>query len=723
MRTKKRKQFNQTTRAAVLLGIAFFVVLIFTGKLLYLQIFSGDRYRKEALNQRRTAIEIAPKRGNIYDRNKTALAMSVTVNTCYLFPERVEDRKRTTEVLSHILGLEISTIEEAMDSDRYSVRLKTRLSESEVNQLKTSDLRCYSIEQESGRFYPKGDLLSQTLGFVNDEGRGVYGLEASYDSRLAGEAGLRIDSRDLGGQIIPTESGQTIEPKAGDNLLLTIDSTYQEIVHTALKSAFKQFRPDVMTAILIDPNTGEILAMSNLPSFDSNKPYAPTSDAERARWSNMSESSRLDRLYEVWKNQGVSNLYEPGSVFKALTAAISVETRSSKPSSRYLCTGSIDIAEDTPIFCIRSNDPHGEQTLKEALANSCNPAFVQIAREIGPAPFFSYLRSLHIGSTSGVDLPAEATGSFPGTLDQLTPERMATMSYGHGVSVTPLQMISAANATINGGYYYTPHIVRQITDEQDRVIQTTNTEASVRVFSGETSRIMREYLLNTVREGVSTAVDIEGVKIGGKSGTTTKLVNGQYTSSHTVSSFWSFYPADRPRLALIVVADNPKTAHMGNEVAGECSRAIWSKVIAEDSARGIATTSQNRVVSVPKVTGLTVAEAEETLRSAGLKLSVYGDMNRFMVIDSQSPAAEGVTQENSTVEVRPATPPGLRIPDLTGKSKEEIEALLKGSGLKLRFNGSGVCASQSPASTEVLRTGAEVVFQMKEPEKTESNGE
>nr|WP_072514176.1 PASTA domain-containing penicillin-binding protein [Ndongobacter massiliensis] len=707
MKDRNQHEFHPKTRVAILFGIAFLVVLIFLGRLFYLQVLADDTYRKAAVEQRRRRIPLVPKRGIIYDRNKKPLALSIMVNTCYLFPREIEDHEKSAEMFARILHMEKSAVERSMASKSEVVRLKSKLSREEIEQLKNSGLSGYSIEQEADRYYPNGALLSQTLGFVDDEGHGVYGLEAYYDDLLRGDEGLRVDSRDLYGNVIPTESASRIDARAGKNLYITIDAEVQQIVSEEIDNIYRQYRPDEITAIVLDPNTGEILAMENYPNFDANAPRAPINDEQKAKWSGMDEEQQLNQLYKMWSNPAVSMLYEPGSVFKILTTAMAVETKSSKPSSSYICTGSIDIAEDTPIYCASYYNPHGPQTLEEALANSCNPAFVQVVRELGGSAYYSYAKSLHLGDYCGIDLPAEALGSFPESEAAMGDAQLATMSYGHGVSATPLQVLAAVSATINGGYYYEPHLLRQITNEEDRILETEKRTLPEQIFTEETSQILREYGMNTVRNGVSNAVDIPGYSIGGKSGTSNKIVDGKYVEDHTVSSFWSFYPANEPKYSILVVADNPRKATTGNEVAGACCRKILTRLIESEEGADLTTENQG-LVEVPNVMGLTVEAADRKMNEAGLSLSVYGDMGRYVLIESQLPEAGALAKSRSIVEVNPGQTMRLKVPDFVGKTQEEVTEMIRNGGLEVTFSGSGTVRSQSVEAGQVIPAGETV---------------
>lgn len=708
-----KKKINQTTRVVVLFGIAALVVLLFIARLAQLQLIGGKTYRKNAIAQRRRTVELAPKRGAIYDRNQNPLALSVTVNTCFIYPNEIEDVQEATQLFSHILGLEVSTVRAAIESGKDSVRLKTQISQSEIDQLKSSGLRAYAIEQEAERFYPNQDILAQTLGFINSEGEGLYGVEAYYDSELKGVSGQRIYSKDLSGHVIPTESTSQVNASAGRNVYLTIDLELQKIVADKLKAGFQKHKPEAVSAILMDPNTGEILAMESYPTFNPNTPRAPIDAHTKSLWNGINEEQRLKKLYELWKNPVISNLYEPGSVFKSLTTAMALETRSSKPDSTYICNGSIEIAPGISIYCYRADDPHGTQTLEEALINSCNPAFVQIVRELGADAFYSYLRSLHIGGRSGVDLPVEPAGLMPESVETMTTTQLSTMGYGHGVSVTPIQMIAAANTVINGGRYIRPHIISKTTDDQNHLIDQYSGDDTAVVFSDETVKLMRQYLVDTVQKSGSPVAKVDRIAVGGKSGTTEKIVDGQYDSNQTIASYWSFFPADAPKYALLVISDYPKTSIFGSVVSGDISLEIINALIDHDKAKIENGEDRQQLITTPELIGRTVGEARKQLDEQGLSLSVYGNMGTQTVIGMQSAKAGELVKKGTTISVEAEAPARVRVPNFLGMSAQQVNEALLNSGLNVSLSGSGKVVKQNYRAEELITSDRQIVLELK----------
>lgn len=698
-------------------GVALLVVIGFLARLFYLQTSGGAAYRKAAYVQRRRAVEVAPARGTIYDRNKNALALSITVNSCYVFPQEIpeENRKETAELLAYILHMERSEVLESLASKKQYLRLKEQLTEEEIKQLKSSGLRSISIVLEPKRYYPEGDLFSQTVGFLDNDGKGSYGIEASYDRLLRGDNGKNIQSMDLSGNIIPAESPESFASVNGQDIYLTLDQKIQEIAAQELERGCKEFQAESGTVIVMDPNNGEVLSMVSYPRFDANKPRVPLSDVEKAKWNSYSDEERLHYLYSIWKNPAVSAIYEPGSVFKTLTSSIALENRSNTPSTIYVCHGSIEIAPGVRIHCWKYPLSHGAQTMEEALVHSCNPAFVQIVRDIGAKNFYSYLQSLRVSGMTGIDLPGETASSMPRNLEEMTGDRMATMSYGHGVAVTPIEMISAANTAINGGYYRPAHLYRESVDGEGKSLAHYNNQLGQQVFSQETSDVMRGYLRKVVEGNKSPVTRIHQVQVGGKSGTTLIQENGKYTDQ-TIASFFGFYPLEKPKYSVLVVIHKPQKSTFGDQVAGEITARIMERMLPQQSQDSNA--EAETLVRTPNLMGMTVQEADRELRKVGLDLSVYGDMSFLTRIDQQTPKAGVPIRRGGRIQVKPKETPEYVIPDFQGKTREQLEKDYQDCGLKLQVDGQGKAVRQQPAAGEVVEKNHVVHIYLEEEKES-----
>lgn len=716
---KKPKQFNPAGRVKFVFILALLVTIGFVFRLFYLQILAADEFKENAYAQRRSDHEIMPERGNIYDRENRPLAVSVKVNNCYLSAGQIkeEDREETAELLSYILSIDKETIMQVLSSKRAYVAIKRKLSQEEIKQIKSSGLVGVSIEREAERYYPHNDLMAQTLGIVNQEGRGIYGLESTYDYLLKGQTGRSRYSRDIRGNIIPTEDAEVFDSVAGQNIQLTVDLRAQKIVQEEIKKGTNDFQADACSAILMDPNTGEILAIDHYPSFNANNPRAPISVDSDQKWEDLNSDQQLEKLYDRWKNPIVSQLYEPGSVFKILSSAISLESGANKDTSTYTCNGTMELAPGVSISCWRTDPPHGVQNLEQALNNSCNPAFVQIVREMGYDTFYSYLRSLRMGSVTGIDLPGETASILDPDKENIDKIKFDTMSYGYGISLTPLQMITAANTVINGGCYRKPHIFKQSSNNQGQVLSTYMEDKSDPIFSQSTVDTMRQYLYSTSSHNHAKIMRIEGMKIGSKSGTAHMLDEGKYTNK-TMASFYSFYPVDNPQYALLVVSQNPKTDIFGGVVSGEISARIIEKLLQKEET----TSEGDEGLNLPDFKGKTVAEAINEIQSLSLKVSLYGGMNPFSVIGDQEPAAGLILKKGDEVKLLPDEDNSILVPDLMHMTREELEAFISRTGLRVKISGPGnKVASQNIEAGEKLPGNREIIVEMSEEESETSS--
>lgn len=687
-RTKKPNEINLHARTKFIFVSLLVVTVIFLLRLFSLQVIGGDDYRAQAYAQRRTKKIAQAERGAIYDRNQEPLAISVNITSAYLSPKQVDpgDYQEVADTLSYILGLEPAKVMDSLHSKKDYIRIKDKVSDGEIQALTASGIRAVSLEHESQRFYPNDSLLSQTLGYTNDEGLGIYGAEKEFDQVLRGSAGQDVFTKDLRGRVVPTEEGKSFDPSNGQSICLTIDLEAQKILREEMAKCVQKYDPKSITGIISNPNTGEILAMESLPNFNPNQPRQPEETEDRVRWDSMTEEDKLNLLYERWKNPAVSGLYEPGSVFKSITTALALDSQAlSKDTDHVLCQGSIQIAPQTRISCDRGR-AHGEELLKDALVNSCNSGFVQIVWKIGPQRFTSYLRALHMGGKSGIDLPAEASSVIPKTLSAMDQARFATMSYGHGLSVTPLQILTMANTTINGGYYIQPHIFYQSMNSDKTLLSSYQVEKGDPIFSQDTVKTMRDYLQASACKPFK---ELQGKPVGGKSGTTVIAKDGVYTRD-TVASYFAFYPADDPKLSILIVVNTPNNQGYGSLIAVPVASQTLTRYVERGEKEGEKGPSDGK--ALPDFVGKTVEEAEKT----GYPFTRYGSMSDFSVIGSQMPKAGGLYREGQTITLYPDDRASYLVPDMTGASKKEVEDTFQATSIPFDTRGEGKVVDQDP---------------------------
>ncbi len=569
-------------RVYIVYSVALILVIIVLGRLVKLQVVDSS-YKREAIANSRNVVTVRAPRGDILDRDRNPLAKSAKIQVAYFVPEMIPEKERAVvkRELMELFQIDEAKMTELMEKKGHVV-LKRDLSQQEVAKVEKfigTDAEdgeklhtTVYLNIESGRYYPS-NVESKLIGFLDSEGVGAYGLEAAFEDELSGIAGKEI--RSTANQIEPVSNGGFLYPAVqGNSIVTTIDEGISNILYAKGKEAYENLRPKGMTLLAMDPNTGDILGMESFPTFDSNHPRKPLDDVTAQAFEAMNEEDRLNALFELWKNPNVSALYEPGSVCKVLTLASALEERTTDDTKSYYCDGFVHgMPEGVDIRCWSWNDPHWSQNVATAFGNSCNPAFVQIGREVGLDALYRYFEGFGIGQTTGVDLPAEVPGELM-KKDDIGPVEFATMSFGHGLAMTPLQVATAVSAAVNGGILYTPRIVKEAVDATGKVVKEYPVVQKRQVISAEASAEVRHYMEIVVRDFMKMAM-VEGYPIGGKTGTTVKLEDGKYNEDLRIHSFVSFYPVDAPKILLLIVIDESQ-ADLNPCLA--LSQEIWREI-------------------------------------------------------------------------------------------------------------------------------------------------
>jgi len=677
----------------------------------YLQIIKGTWYQQKALENRIREIVVEPKRGDIYDRNGNELAVSINADACYAVPAEVkkaEDIEGVAQELAEILDMDKEKVYKLITQDQHSVWLKFKLTEEEVKKLREKNLPGIGTVPKPQRFYPKGNLASHVLGFAGDYNQGLEGIEVAFEEELAGINGYLLVEYDAAGHEIPESTKKYIEPEQGLSVVLTIDQTIQYIAERELDKIMQKHSPKRATIIVMDPKTGEILAMANKPDFNPNEFHKYGADVRR--------------------NGAVNDSYEPGSTFKIVTLAAALEEGVTNQEERFHDPGFIEV-DGERIHCWVDGG-HGSQSLSEVVQNSCNPGFITLGMRLGTEKLYKYIRGFGFGSTLGFELPGEATGILVPE-DQVKPVDLATISMGQTNSVTPLQMVTALSAVVNGGKLMKPYIVKELRNKDGEVVKTFQPQVIRQVISEETSKIERELLENVVTHGSGRNAYIEGYSVGGKTGTAQKPApGGGYSSSDYIASFLGFAPVDDPRLVCLVVVDSPKSyPYYGGTVAAPAFRAVVG-----DSLRYLGVPvrysekdkkSDEEMTTVPMVINLPVDEAEKILKDAGLQVERSGSGN---IVYGQVPVdgirvkigSKVLLQLQKTEELQE----GERIvPNIKGKSMRDAAELLGMMGLVLVPEGdpypTGIAVEQSPAPGTKVPAGEQIRVKFKPPSAVE----
>ncbi|MGE5653190.1 MAG: stage V sporulation protein D [Bacillota bacterium] len=673
------------------------IYLVLVGRLGYIQFFQGDELQDKALDQWTRDIRVEPKRGIIYDRNGRELAVSVSVPTLVAIPAEIRDPQGTAEKLAAILGMGKQQIVDLITARRAQVYVKRKIEAEQANAIRELDLDGLYFTEESRRYYPKQNLASQLLGFSGIDSQGLEGLELYYDELLRGKPGRIVTEKDAGGRELPQGSETYLPPENGYNLYLTIDEVIQRIVERELETALVENNAKSASAIVVDPNTGEVLAMATKPDYDPNH-YA-------------------DYHRDLWRNKVITDAFEPGSTFKIVTSSAAIEEGKVTESSPFFDPGFVKVATAT-IHCWKHGG-HGSETFLQAVKASCNPVFVALGQRLGRDTLFSYLKTFGFGQKSGIDIAGDATGIlFP--LEKVGPVELATTAFGQGPAVTPIQQIMAVSVVANGGELMRPFLAKEFRDEQGNLVQSNEPEVKRRVISEETAKRMRDILAYVINaEPPSKAASSEYV-IAAKTGTAQKIRKGGagYDEGRYVASTIGFAPAADPQIALYVYVDEPNgpNGYYGGQVAAPVFGRIAESVLRYLEVPSSTSAAQPKMVELPELRGLTVGEAQQRLVAEHLSWSTNGQGERVI---EQFPLARAQVPEGQVVQIRlgsdqPQTTL-IAVPELIGKSVQEAQEILHKLGLNASLSGTGLVYDQNPRPGTQVESGKTVAIKCKPP--------
>lgn len=580
---------KKNLRNMLIVIITLFVLL--TSRLFFLQIVDGERLTTLAVNQQTTSEIINSKRGNIYDSTGVALAKSETVDTISINPKKIVKKKASdtkaykelvAKGLSNIFKLDYKETLAKVNSTASVETIVKKVEENKVNELKKwiKDNKIgvgINIDEDTKRYYPYKTLASQVIGICGTDNQGLSGIEYSYDSILKGVSGQITTSTDAAKGEIPNTVESFVEAKDGYNITLTIDVKIQSIVEKYLKKAAESNKCSRGgNCIIMDPSNGHILAMASYPYYNLNDPYTPTS-YYADDWDKLSKDEKLKRIYSMWKVRSVSEMYEPGSVFKLITASTALEESITTVNKKgdFYCSGKQHIV-DTDIACWASH-PHGSQTLTNAIENSCNPALMQLGKRIGARTLYKYYDAFGFFNKTNVGLSGEEKGRFH-DLENVGPVELATMSFGQRFTITPLQMTTALCAIVNGGYLLEPTLVKSMSNPDTGEVISTEPKIVRQVISSQTSEQMRKIMQSVVINGTGKKAAVKGYSVGGKSGTSEPPVGDK--KAGYVASFAAISPVENTKLVVLVTLYDPHgSSHQGGTVAGPVAGQILSEVL------------------------------------------------------------------------------------------------------------------------------------------------
>ena len=691
-------------RILTLLCIMCVIFCIIVGQLINLQVVISQDLQARAQTQWTGRSRVSARRGEITDRNGTALALSATAYAVSASPRQVKDPEAFARELAAVLDVDAQTVaKKVADRTKGGVTLKRQVPRETAQALlkRREELRAAGntaldglyLEEDQLRVYPMGAFLTQVLGLTTIDGVGQSGLEKQLDKYLRGKDGLIVSEVDGRGNELPYSVSEYTPPVNGGSVRLTIDAAIQGFAEKAMRECYEVNSAVAVQTVVMDVNTGEVLAMVTKPDYDPNSP--PRDDVEA--------------LTAMMRIRPISDVYEPGSTFKILTSAAALETGVTTPTEGFYCSGSVTV-EGSRIRCW--GRPHGAESMAEAIQNSCNPVFVELGLRLGTARLYSYLRAFGLGSRTGIDLEGESAGILISESSVKTVD-LARIGFGQSVAVTPLQLICAVSAVANGGNLMRPYIVKEITDAEGNVVERNEPEVVAKPLKEETSALMRELLWAVVERGGGKNARIEGIKVAGKTGTAQIYRDGVISRDAHIGSFIGFAPADSPRVAvLVVVHESALRPDYGSVTAAPYARQILADTLNYLGIypEGSAGTASAEMVEVPDATGLGASEAVTLLREAGLDALIDGAGQKVV---GQLPSAGAAMVKGSQVllyleQEQRQEETDVEVPDVSGMSIVEASRLLASCALGMRIEGSGLACAQSPAAGERVPVGRDV---------------
>jgi len=668
------------------------------GRIFWVQFVKGAELSEMATQNRMRDVPVESKRGIIYDRNGHELAISISADSVYAIPAEIGRSKRQEEVaqkLAQVLGMDQAALFKRITASSSFEWIKRQITPEQAQKIRDMNLPGIDLTEESRRFYPKGTLAAHVLGISGTDNTGLEGIDFFYNDLVGGTKGRIVIEHDAAGREIPEATHKFIAPVDGGNLVLTIDETIQYIAERELDKVFKERQAKSAAAIVMDPKTGEILAIASRPTFDPNNFGAAPASSRR--------------------NFAINDSYEPGSTMKITTSAMALEENVVNRNTQFFCSGSVKVGKET-IGC-PNQKAHGQQTFAEIVENSCNVAFVKVGLDLGIEKYYKYLNGFGFGQLTGIDLPGEAKGIL---VPQARAKQidLATMAMGQANAVTPIQLTTAVAAVANGGKLIKPHLLKEVIDGNGNVIKTNEPEMVRQVISETTAKELCDILEGEVTNGTGRNAYIEGYHVGGKTGTAQKIApGGGYLADEYVASFIGLAPSDDPRLVCMVVVDAPKGyPYYGGWVAAPAAREILNDSlhylqVPLRQENGQQIKAEDEKVIVPDVVNLPLSEALASINGRGFQVKVNGTGN---IVWQQTPRALSKLTKGSQVIIymspfeKGKQDGEVTVPDLQGKSMKEVARILSELGLHLLPEGYGISSGQSPEAGKIVTKGSTI---------------
>lgn len=718
---KGGRKSNGAKRRGKIFFLLFLATCLFCAliiRLYKLQILDSNDIAKKALTQMSRNEVLQPDRGYILDRNGKKLAVNVSASTVTLNKNAFMkngslDQEALDQVLNKLANLlylpKEEVYEKYKEGKKAEVVLAKDIDRATSLTIQNADLRGVYIQDQQKRFYPANNLASHLIGFMDQDGYGIYGVEKYYNDQLAGMLGKRVGLRDAKNQALTMEEDQSNLPTQGLNVRLTLDESIQGIVENIAKKAKEEVQAKAVNVIVQEVDTGAIVAMTNQDDYNLNFPKKPQNNKQQKDWEDLTGEEKAKVWFDNWRNFCINDMYEPGSTFKTITAAAALEEHTTTKDKHYYCSGYVRDVPGGPIRCASLPNPHGDLTMEEGYAKSCNVTFVRIGRELGLDRMNRYIHAFGFGQKTGIDLPGEVEGLVPDDLHNVSKLQQDTVSFGHGIATTPIQLINAVSAVVNGGNLMVPHVLKDIETIDNKPVQTYKPRVKRQVISKQTSKTMVELMEKVVSQGGGSRAAVPGYRIGGKTGTANKVSkDGGYEENKYISSCVGVAPIEKPKYTLLLIVQEPKNGYYGGAVAAPYAGQMLGEILSyegyEKSDR--VNDSQKKIdVEVPDVRNMLIEDAGRILSEKGLKFNTeYTGMNDFTMVTDQSPAP-GTTVNTGTIVdlyLNPNNSNALTMPILMGKSLEEVKEILEPLEVEYTVHGSGQLVKQVPQPGAVI---------------------
>ena len=723
-------------KIAIVVTILIFVLLI--GRIGFLQFVEGSSLKEAAYNQQAINQIISPKRGNIYDATGKALAISAQVDTITINPQKIAKegdegatkalKEKVAKGLSDIFELDYNETLERVNSNSQVETIAKKVEQDKVDELKAwmeeNKISVgINIDEDTKRYYPCNNVASNVIGFCGTDNQGLSGIEFQWDNILTGTPGKIVSSKGSNQEEIPDSEETYISAENGSDLTLTIDLEIQRIVEKYLKQAVEENNcKKGGNAIVMNPQNGDILAMACYPDYNLNEPYTPN-EVLAQTYDSLSSEEKNEALYKMWANRSVSETYEPGSVFKLITASVALEeniTTTDKPGD-FVCKGyekfeNAYTGEVTKISCWTS--PHGELTLRQALEKSCNPSFMQLGARIGATTLYKYYDAFGLFDTTNSGLYGEQSSIFY-KLEDIRPIELATMSFGQRFNITPLQMITAISCIANDGVLLQPRIVKQITNTETGAVTEIPVTEVRQVISKQTANQVKSMMESVVTEGTGKHAAVTGYSIGGKSGTSEPIYTN--TDAGYVASFVAISPIEDTQVVILVTLyDPPQNNHQGGTLVAPVVSQMLTEILPYLGIPSTDTETEDasNLITVPDIRNKTVAEAQKTLENLGFKVKTYveGDVNSTLVTD-QTPKPGASLQKNSIIVLYgegSEVSTSVEVPDLKGMNASQATATLREKNLNINIEGKGTVILQDYLANEQVQEGTIIRVTLKQ---------